>query len=165
MPNRHLHRHRPRAASRSLLFALTVAIAGIGASCTSGPTTLGVDADDYRAELAALCTASMQERAGLAAPDGSGVAAFAGTVADILTRQADAARALRPPSDLDDDHRAFVQNTADQAARWTNLAMTSPDDAEQFGVIQTEILELTLGRDDLAAEMDVPDCRVQSLPG
>ena len=99
--------------------------------------------------------------AALAAPDGAGVAAFASTVADILTRQADAARALRPPSDLDDDHRAFVQNTADQAARWATLATTSPEDAEQFGVIQTAILELTLGRDDLATDMDVPDCRVQ----
>lgn len=153
------NRHSPRAAHRSLLFALVLAGAGFGAACTSEPT-LGVDAGDYRASLAALCTASAQERAALAAPDGAGVAAFAGTVADILTRQADAARALRPPSDLDADHRAFVQNTADQAARWSSLATTSPDDAEQFGVIQTAILELTLGRDDLAAEMDVPACRV-----
>jgi hypothetical protein len=143
-----------------VICSLLLALAAVGTACTSDAAP-GVNAADYRAALASLCTASAEDRSVLAPPDDTGVAAFARSVADILTRQADAARALRPPSEIDDDHRAFVQNTADQAGQWTSLATTSPDDAEQFGAIQTAILELTLGRDDLAIEMDVPECRVQ----
>ena len=120
-----------------------------------------VDASAYRAELAAICVASNAERLAIADPlDQAGVANFARSVADVLTRQAEAARALRSPDDLDDDHRAFVQNTADQAAAWTSLAITPSSDTEQFGALQTTILELTLGRDDLATEMDILACRV-----
>lgn len=146
---------------RAVICSLLLALATVGTACTSDAAP-GVNAADYRAALTSLCTASAEERSVLAPPDDAGVAAFARSVADILTRQADAARALQPPSELDDDHRAFVQNTADQAGQWTSLATTSPDDAEQFGAIQTAILELTLGRDDLATEMDVPECRVQA---
>ncbi len=137
-----------------------VAFATTGLACASDAAP-AADAEDYRAALVSLCTTSAEERAALTPPDDAGVTPFARSVADILTRQADAARVLRPPGELDDDHRAFVQNTADQARQWTDLAATSPDDTEQFGVIQTAILELTLGRDDLATEMDVPDCRIQ----
>ena len=152
-----LNYRSPRAAS----CLLVLVFAAVSQACTSDATP-GADAGDYRVTLTSLCTASAEERAALAPPDGASVAPFARSVADILTRQADAARVLRPPADLDDDHRAFVQNTADQAGEWTSLATTSPDDAEQFGAIQTAILELTLGRDDLATEMDVPGCRIQS---
>jgi hypothetical protein len=135
----------------------TVAVAA-GCASDAAPAS---DPADYRAELAAICVASSAERSALADPvDDAGVASFARAVADVLTRQADAARALQSPEDLDDDHRAFVQNTADQAARWTSLATTPSDDADQFGALQTNILELTLGRDDLATAMDVPACRV-----
>ena len=145
----------------AVICSLTLAISALGAGCASDATP-SVDPADYRAALASLCTASATERSELAPRDDLGVAPFASAVADILMRQADAARALRPPADLDADHRAFVQNTADQASEWTALATTSPEDAEQFGALQTSILELTLGRDDLAAAMGVPECRVQT---
>lgn len=153
MPNR----RRFRAGICSLLLALT----SVGAACASD-APLVADTGDYREALTALCTTSAEERSALAPPDDTNVAEFTSSVADILTRQADAARALRPPNDLDADHRAFVQNTADQATQWALLSATSPEDTEQFGVLQTAILELTLGRDDLATEMDVPGCRVQT---
>ena len=127
------------------------------AGCASDAAP-AVDASAYRAELAAICVASNAERSAIADPlDQAGVASFARSVADVLTRQAEAARALRSLDDLD---RAFVQNTADQAAAWTSLAVTPSSDAEQFGALQTTILELTLGRDDLATEMDILACRV-----
>ena len=130
----------------------------VGCASDAAPAT---DPADYRAELTAICVASSAERLALTDPlDDAGVASFARAVADVLTREADAARALRSPDDLDDDHRAFVQNTADQAARWTSLATTTTDDADQFGALQTDILEFTLGRDDLATAMDIPACRV-----
>jgi len=123
-----------------------------------------VDGAAYRAELAAICIASNAEQSAIADPlDQAGVASFARSVADVLTRQAEAARALRAPDDLDSDHRAFVQNTADQAAGWTRLAVTPSSDSAQFGALQTAILELTLGRDDLVTAMDVLTCRISPL--
>jgi hypothetical protein len=136
------------------------AIVTLASGCASDAAPVS-DPDDYRAELAAICVASSAERSTLVDPvDEAGVAIFVRAVADGLTRQADAARALRPPAALDDDHRAFVQNTADQAAQWSSLASTPSSDVDAFGALQTNILELTLGRDDLAAAMDVPACRV-----
>jgi hypothetical protein len=141
-----------------LAMSATAAVAAAGCTSDAAPAS---DPADYRADLTAICVASSAEQSVLADPvDDAGVASFARAVADVLTRQADAARALQSPDDLDDDHRAFVQNTADQAAQWSNLATTPSDDAGQFGAIQTNILELTLGRDDLATAMDVPACRV-----
>lgn len=129
-----------------------------GCASDAAPTA---DPAEYRAELTAICVASGAERIALADPvDDAGVASFARSVADVLEREAEAARALQAPDDLDDDHRAFVQNTSDQAARWTLLATTPTDDAEAFGALQTDILQLTLGRDDLATAMDVVACRV-----
>ncbi len=148
-----------RLTRAAALFAVS-ATATVLAGCASdaAPAT---DPADYRAELTAICVASSAEREAVADPvDDAGVATFARAVADVLTREADAARALQSPDDLDDDHRAFVQNTADQAAQWTSLATTPTSDSEQFGALQTTILELTLGRDDLATAMDVPACRV-----
>jgi hypothetical protein len=136
------------------------ATATVASGCASDAAPVS-DPADYRAELAAICVASSAERSTLVDPvDEAGVAVFVRAVADGLTRQADAARALQPPDDLDDDHRAFVQNTADQAAQWSSLASTPSSDADAFGALQTNILELTLGRDDLATAMDVPACRV-----
>jgi hypothetical protein len=148
MPRRQLTR-----AALALLVALT-------ASCTSDAEP-AADPAAYRSELASICTASSAERSALPYPvDAAGVADFARAVAGVLTREADAARALRAPDDLDSDHRAFVQNTADQAARWTSLATTPADDTDQFGALQTDILQLTLGRDDLATAMAIPSCRI-----
>ena len=141
------------------MLAMSAAVA-VASGCASDTAPVS-DPADYRGELAAICVASSAERSALVDPvDDAGVASFARAVADVLTRQADAARALRSPDDLDDDHRAFVQNTADQAAQWSSLATTPSDEADQFGALQTNILELTLGRDDLATAMDIPACRV-----
>ena len=150
-----LHRLPPRTA-----IGVLTAIAAFAASCTSEGAP-AADPVAYRSALESLCSSSSTEQAALAPPGEIGVATFARSVGEILARQADDARALRPPADLDDDHRAFVQNTADQAGEWMNLASTSPDDTEEFGARQTAILELSLGRDDLSEAMQVPQCRVQ----
>ncbi|MDC3332445.1 hypothetical protein OAV42_02990 [Ilumatobacter sp.] len=70
------------------------------AGCASDAAP-AVDASAYRAELAAICVASNAERSAIADPlDQAGVASFARSVADVLTRQAEAARALRSLDDL-----------------------------------------------------------------
>lgn len=150
---------QPRIA-RALTFGAMACLAAATVGCSSEAAP-SADPTTYRTELAAVCTTSQAERSAVSEPvDTAGVTAFARTIAEVLTREADAARALQVPADLDADHRAFVQNTADQAAGWTALAAVPPDDAEQFSAVQTTILELTLGRDDLATEMGVPACRV-----
>ena len=150
-------------AARSTRVAIALAVsltAMVTAGCASDAASTA-DPAEYRADLTSICVASSAERGSLTNPvDDAGVAAFARSVADVLAREADAARALRAPDDLDADHRAFVQNTADQAARWTSLAATPAADTEQFGALQTDILQLTLGRDDLATTMGVPACRI-----
>lgn len=139
---------------------IVVALMLAGTGCTSGAEQTSSGAD-YRDELAAVCVTTSAARATLlesAEPrDDPG---FALSVAGMLSDEADAARALRAPEDLDADHRAFVQNTADQAALWTKLAATPPEDTSSFGELQTEILQLILGRDDLAGEIGVPECQV-----
>lgn len=142
---------------------MITAIVTIGvAGCTSAGAE-PVDADAYRAELIAGCTAAQLAREALAEPaEPADVVPFANAVSKILEVQADSARGLRVPDDLDGDHRTFVQNTADQAARWAELAATAPTDTEQFGSVQNQILELALGRDDLAVTMGVPQCSVSN---
>ncbi len=140
---------------------LLMPVVGALLSSCSSEAAPAADPAAYRAELTAICAISATERDALVEPaDDLGVGDFARSVADLLGREAEAARALRPPDDLDADHRSFVQNTADQAARWTALADAPATDPELFGQIQTDILELTLGRDDLSTAMDVPGCRV-----
>ena len=64
---------------------------------------------------------------------------------------------LTVPDELEDDHRAFVRNTDEQSTAWSDLAATAPDDPT-FADLAREIGELTLGRNDLAAQMGVDGC-------
>lgn len=147
--------------SRSLLpFGITVAVlVAAAAACASEPP-VSVDPATYRSALGTVCEQTDQLQAALADPiDAATTTTFAQQVATILIAEANAIRALQVPADLDDDHRAFIQNTDDQARQWTTLASTSVDDGAAFGDVQTAILQLTLGRDDLAAAMNVDACR------
>lgn len=131
-------------------------------ACT-GSEAVEADPAAYRDEMNALCASTAADRAALVVPEDTGGSAgvrdFAGAVATVLGDEAEAARGVAVPGELDDDHRAFVQNTDDQSRAWTTLAATSTDDP-RFGEIQTEILQLTLGRDDLSTEMGLDQCRV-----
>ena len=135
------------------------ALAGATVACTSAPDA-GPTVDDYRSAVQDVCTDTSAARDLLAEPtEPAAVADFARTVADLLTDEADAIRAIRPPAELDDDHRAFVQNTADQAKRWTTLATTPTSDTAGFGALTDEIASLSFGRDDLAEQMQLTTCR------
>ena len=147
---------------RSAMFAVAVTamMAGISLGACSSEPAVVIDPDAYRDEMNRACVRSRESEQLLAAPaDAAEVPAFARDVAALLRSESDAFRAIRPPTDFDADHRAFIQNTDDQASRWESLAATSPADTEAFGALQTEILQLSLGRDDLASEIDVPACR------
>ncbi len=139
------------------MIALAAAVST--AACTSEPAA-DVDPQAFRDAVNAICTTSQAEQDALAVPDApNAVAPFALDVAGVLESEAELLRAVTPPSSLAADHRAFIQNTDDQARRWRELAATPPENAADFGAIQTGILELGLGRNDLAAEMQLPSCR------
>ncbi|NND75155.1 MAG: hypothetical protein HKN44_09130 [Ilumatobacter sp.] len=151
-----MRRDRHRLSRR---VAGVAAAASAVAACSSAPAS-DVDPAAYRAQVDTICRDALADQALLAEPaDATGVAEFALAVAAGLEAEAELLRAVEPPADLAADHRALIRNTDDQARRWTALASTTPDDTAAFGVIQTEILELGLGRDDLAQEMDLPGCR------
>lgn len=138
---------------------MVVAVASCASESIADPAA---DLATYIPMMERVCADAETARQAVAAPAGDAdVATFAAQIAALLRAEADQARALPAPSDLDADHRAFVQNTDDQAAAWELLASTPPSETAEFGQIQTEILELTLGRNDLAAEMGLdPGCVV-----
>ena len=144
-----------------ILFALGTA--GLAVAGCSGTT---IESGDSSADLPyaeAMATVCTRTEAGLAdlpePPDAITVADFSAEVARILGEEADAARRVEAPDELAADHRAFVANTDEQAAGWRRLAEAGDG---PIGDEMTRIAELTLGRDDLATEMGIPDCRRES---
>jgi hypothetical protein len=141
------------------LFVGAIVCGTVATACTSAPDESMTPAE-YRTAVEAVCTGTSSARDQLTEPaDVAAVAAFADSVAKLLTDEADSIRVIRPPDELDDDHRALVQNTADQASRWTTLASTPPTDTETFGSLTDEIAALSFGRDDLAAQMQLIACQ------
>lgn len=143
------------------LAALVTLVAVSAAGCADDPEPT-VDPAAYRAAVEEICTATIAAQGQLVEPvDAAGVAPFADDVAALLEAEAELLRAVQPPAELAADHRAFVQNTDDQAGRWAALATTPTGDTAAFGAVRTELLQLGLGRDDLAVEMGVDRCRRQ----
>ena len=63
------------------------------------------------------------------------------------------------------DHASFVENTEQQSAGWTHSARRlrhAEPDSDTIGELTTELTELTLGRNDLAAEMGLTGCWLAS---
>lgn len=122
-------------------------------ACGSEPQPVTPQA--YRAALDDACA---QTTAVLDAlpdpPDDISIVDFATGVAAALTAEAERVRALDVPRDLAGDHRAFIRNTEEQAAEWRSIAQGAT-----LGEHTDAFARLMLGRDDLADEMGVPQCR------
>jgi hypothetical protein len=117
---------------------------------------------EYLAALEAICTDTAAELEALPSPPNQiSVADFATSAAGILDDEAERARLLELPAgdsadgELDDDHRAFVRNTEEQAQAWRAIAEGDGD----LGDLTVLIGELVRGRNDLADEMGAPACR------
>ena len=136
--------------------------------CVSDPIADEVTVAGYAARMTEICADTRRVLAQLGTPPTEiSTVDFANEVARLLATEADAARAATAPPDLDDDHRAFVQNTDQQVTAWralADIAATASDDSAALGEARTRIGELTLGRDDLAAEMGLEACRAGSTP-
>jgi hypothetical protein len=131
--------------------------------CVSDPIAEEITVAGYGARMTEICSATRSALAELGTPPTEITTVdFANEVARLLATEADAARATIAPDELDDDHRAFVQNTDQQVTAWralADIAATASDDSAALGEARTRIGELTLGRDDLAADMGLDACR------
>ena len=149
--------HAVRARPGVRATALAVVLAAAAVACAEEPPA-DMSAGEYRTAVDAICTATTARLDALAPPaDEQGVAAFATAVSGALGEEADLTRDLAVPDDLAADHRSFVRNTDEQSAGWSDLAATPTGDAA-FGDLDRSIGELTLGRNDLAAEMGLDAC-------
>ncbi len=128
-----------------------------------GPAPLG--AQFYPGAVSDICAATDQRLAELPAPgDGIAETDWASEVARVLTSEADALGDVGTISDVRDDHRAFITNTRDQAEQWSLLSTAiASADAVGIDAARTEILELSRGRIDLAAELGIGGCRERSF--
>ena len=127
-----------------------------GCSDDDGPV---VTEEAYLEQLQEICRETTATLDALPQPpEQISIADFAAEAARALTDEAEGMRLLDPPDELDDDQRALVANTDDQAAAWTALGTTPADDAAALEAASTRIAELTLGRNDLAAEIGATDC-------
>ena len=116
----------------------------------------------YLAGLESACTVTATALAALPdPPDGITVTDFATQAGAILRSEAESIRALAPTDELEDDHRALIQNDEEQAAAWSDVAAAGGGpavDADALDALTTKIAQLNLGRDDLVTEMGAPSC-------
>ncbi len=141
-------------------YAITVLVAVLVAGCGSEPEPATPAA--YRAELAAICTDTTARLDALPpAPEQITVVDLATSAASVLDNEASRVDRLEVPESLEDDHRAFVGNTVEQADAWRALADVEPDGdlVATTGLIR----QLVAGRNELASEMGVADCRRDGL--
>jgi hypothetical protein len=149
---------RALAAARTSKGSSIVGLALVAATTACGSEPEPVTAEDYLRSLEEVCTATSAELQALPSPpEQISVADFASSAASALEDEATQAARLEPPDDLDDDHRAFLRNTDEQAAAWRAVAEGGSD--EDFVARTNEIGQLVLGRNDLTDEMGAPACR------
>lgn len=145
----------PRPSTVAVAVAVTAAAAALLASCDEEPPVM--TEADYLAELDAICADTTAELAALPVPpEQISVTDFATGAAEALSAEAERMRRLDAPADLDGDHRALVLNTDDQAAAWREVAADAAVGETTFDT--QRIGELTLGRNDLAAEIGADAC-------
>lgn len=126
-------------------------------ACASEPAP--VTEADYLVDLQAICVATTATFDALPQPpEQISVADFATSAASALDNESERARSLEVPDSLDDDHRAFIRNTDEQAETWRAIA-TAGDDNAQLGELTVRVGELIRGRNDLVDEMGAPGCR------
>jgi hypothetical protein len=134
--------------------ALALIAVAVVAACGSDPVE--VTADDYLDDLESICTDTAATLEALPEPpEQITVADFATSAASALDNEAERARSLNVPDELDADHRAFIRNTDEQATAWRAVAGAGDD----LNDLTVRIGELIRGRNDLVEEMGAPACR------
>ncbi len=139
--------------ARSIAGAIVAII--LATSCGSEP--VAVTPADYIETLETLCEQTAATLEALPRPpEQITVAEFATSAASALDNESERARALDVPTEIGDDHRAFIRNTDEQATTWRSIATASED---QLGELTVRVGELIRGRNDLVDEMGASGCR------
>ncbi len=134
---------------------MLIVLIGLATSCSSEP--VAVTRADYIDSLETVCAETTATLAALPRPpEQITVAEFATSAASALDDESERARALDAPTEIGDDHRAFIRNTDEQGATWRSIATASED---QLGELTVRVGELIRGRNDLVDEMGAPGCR------
>lgn len=157
-----------------IVVALVLASTGCTSSDASSDEGTGDSADGpelngalYAESMNAICATTTERLARLPTPPAEiSRADWAGEVSRALSAEATAFDEIRVGESRRDDHASFIENTEDQVAAWQALgdalaAEGADDDA--VGDLATEIAELTLGRNDLANEMELTGCQARDL--
>ncbi|MEP1122987.1 MAG: hypothetical protein ABJH68_03735 [Ilumatobacter sp.] len=148
-------------------------IAAVGCSTTSGTGEAGededgaptLDANFYPAAVSEICASTDERLAELPSPgDGISETDWASEVGMALDAEAESLGDVGTISTVREDHRTFVTNTRDQAAQWNALSEAiAAGDATGIDAARTEILELSRGRIELAAELGIGGCRERTF--
>ncbi len=158
-------------AAASIVVSITIAAVGCSATPGTGEADEGgdapaaLDANFYPAAMSQICASTDERLAGLPSPgDGISETDWATEVGMALEAEADSLDDVGTSNAVREDHRTFVANTRDQAAQWSALSgAIAAADAAGIDTARTEILELSRGRIELAAELGIGGCRERTL--
>lgn len=154
------------------LIIVALVLGSTGCSSSSGSGDGAADGPElsgalYAETMSEICTATTERLAQLPTPpDEISRADWANEVSRALSAEATAFDEIRVGESRRTDHASLIENTENQAAEWLALgevlAGEQPDD-EALAAVTTEITELTLGRNDLADEMELTGCLARDL--
>lgn len=168
----------PDTRRRVILLVAALVVVALVLASAGCSTTTGSDADAevaatdgpelsgalYAESMNEICAATTERLADLPSPpDEISRADWAAEVSLALRDEASAFAAIRVGESRRTDHASFVENTQIQAEQWMMLSEAFAVDDAELGDLTTEIAELTLGRDDLATEMDLAGCQARDL--
>lgn len=141
--------------------ALAFATLGIAASaCTSsGSGSTALIGSAYVTATDLICADTNSRLDALPSPpDGISATDWADEVALAFSAESQRTGDLLVDSSIRGTHLDFVTTTSELADRYSTLSATITNDPDSIGAISTEVTELTLGRNDLAAELGLDDC-------
>ena len=133
-----------------------MAVGSIAAACTAEDPEPTVA--DYVSAMHDICRSTDARLDAVGTPpDDINPGDWAREVGLAFRAESEAAGALIVASSVGEQHRRLVRTTTDLAQAFADLAGAIDTDGE-IATLNTEITELSLGRDDLAVEIGLPDC-------
>lgn len=140
--------------------ALLAGVLLVSSACqSSGSDATPLIDSAYVAATDAVCADTNGRLDALPAPpDGISATDWANEIALAFSAEAERTGDLLVDRSIRGTHLDFVTTTAELADRYRTLSETVVADPDGIGEISTEITELSLGRNDLAAELGLVEC-------
>lgn len=135
------------------LFAVLGAVAAACATEEPEPTVA-----DYVSAMHDICRSTDARLDALGTPpDDINPGDWAREVGLALRAEFESAGALIVVSSVGEQHRRLIRTTTDLSQAYSDLG-DAIDTGAEISVLNTEITQLSLGRDDLAVELGLPEC-------